>query len=187
MGKAVFPPYYVIWDQARVEVMKTKATSFQSSCAHTATVSAPDPAAGHRRPTTPLVTPGHSQASLGLSLVGSLLLSLGSCCAQGFVCALQESVSPVLCKFWWLYCGVNGNLLQQALCHTQVCCTQRPWPCSRPLQTRTSTGDTHSGSSISVSVGSPAVHKVIFEPSECLWQVWGLILKAILPLLQSLL
>ena len=135
MGKAVFPPYYVIWDQAMVEVMKTKATTFKSSSAHTATVSAPDPAAGHRRPTTPLVTSGHSQASLGLSLVGSLLLSLGSCCAQGFVCVLQESVSPVLCKFWWLYGGVNGNLLQQALCHTQVCCTQSPCPCGRPLMT----------------------------------------------------
>ena len=39
---------------------------------------------------------GHSQASLGQSLVGSLPLSPGSWCAQGFVCALQESVSPVL-------------------------------------------------------------------------------------------
>ena len=36
-------------------------------------------------------------------------------------------------------------------------------------------------------VGSlgPGVHKVLFEPSECLWWVWGLILKAILPLLPS--
>jgi len=31
--------------------------------------------------------------------VGSLLLSPGSWCTQGFVCALQESVSWVLCKF----------------------------------------------------------------------------------------
>ena len=45
-----------------------------------------------------------------------------------FVCALQESVSPDLCKFWWLYDGVNGNLLQEGLCHTQVCCTQSPLP-----------------------------------------------------------
>ena len=30
------------------------------------------------------------------SLVGSLLLSPGSWCAQSFVCALQESVSPGL-------------------------------------------------------------------------------------------
>ena len=46
-----------------------------------------------------LETPGHSQASLGESLVGSLLLSPGSWCAPGFVCALQESVSSVLWKF----------------------------------------------------------------------------------------
>ena len=31
-------------------------------------------------------------------------------CAQGFVCALQESVSPVLCKFWQLYGGVNCTI-----------------------------------------------------------------------------
>ena len=103
-------------------------------------------------------------------------------------CALQESVSPVLCKFYkfcnqiplasrvqfsgsfqslcqiprlgnllwvleifltvreflWnncsalcgpsalrLYGGVNGDLLQEGLCHTQVCCTQSP--CCSPL------------------------------------------------------
>ena len=57
-------------------------------------------------------TPGHSQASLGQSVLGSLLSSPGSWCAQGFVCALQDSVSPILYKFWWLYGGVNGNLLQ---------------------------------------------------------------------------
>ena len=36
---------------------------------------------------------------LGQSLVGSLLFSPGSWCVQGFVCALHESVSPVLWKF----------------------------------------------------------------------------------------
>ena len=41
----------------------------------------------------------HSQTSLAQSLVGSSLLSPGSWYAQGFVCALQESVSPVLWKF----------------------------------------------------------------------------------------
>ena len=59
----------------------------------------PDPAAGHRRPTPLPETPGHSQASLGQSLSGSLLLSPGSRCAQSFVYPLQVSVSPVLCKF----------------------------------------------------------------------------------------
>ena len=31
-----------------------------------------------------------------------------------------ESVSPGLCKFWWFYGGVNGDLLQEGLCQTQV-------------------------------------------------------------------
>ena len=44
------------------------------------------------QPTPPLETPGHSQASLDQSL-GSLLLFSGSWCAQGSVCALQESIS----------------------------------------------------------------------------------------------
>ena len=66
-----------------------------------------------RPPHTPVPeTPEHSWPCLGWFLVGSLLLSPGSWCAQGFVCALQGSVSPVLCKFWWLYGGVNGGLLQ---------------------------------------------------------------------------
>ena len=45
------------------------------------------------------MTPGHAQTSLVQSLVGSLLLSPGSWCAQGFVCAVQEYVSLVLWKF----------------------------------------------------------------------------------------
>ena len=93
-------------------------------------------------PTPPPETPGHPRASLSQSLVGSLLLSPRSWCAQGFVCALQNSVSPVLCKFWWLCGEVNGNLLKKGLCYTQVCCTQSSCPCSRPLPTRTSAGDT---------------------------------------------
>ena len=97
-----------------VGVMKIMETSFKRSHAGTASFigSAPYPAAGHCRPTPPPETPGHSQASLGQSLVGSLFLSPGSWCTEGSVCALQESVSPVLCKFWGLYGGVNGYLLQ---------------------------------------------------------------------------
>ena len=80
------------------------------------------------RPVPLLETPGHSQASLGQSLVGSLLLSPGSWCTQGSVWALQESIFPVLCKFWQLFDGVNGDLLQEESCCTQVCCTQSPIP-----------------------------------------------------------
>ena len=72
--------------------------------------------------------------------MGILLLSPGSCCTQTFVCALQESVSPVL----WRFCN-----------------------------------------HIPLASMSPGVHKVLFEPSKCLWQVWGLFLNMILRLVQS--
>ena len=78
-----------------------------------------------------------------------------------------------------------------ATCHaSQVCCHQNPsCPHSRPLLTHASARDTYTlkGRSGSVSVGplGPGVHKVLLKPSECLWQVWGLILNVILPLLPS--
>ena len=139
----------------------------------------PAPVAGHCCP-VPLQ---ETQTQFWLSLCGDY----GSWCAQDFVCALQESVSPVLPKFWWLYGGVNCSLLQEGFCHTQVCSTQSPCPCSRPLLTHTSKGDTQTlkGRSGSGSVESPGVHKVLSEPSKNLWPVWGLILNAILPLLPS--
>ena len=62
----------------------------QKAPAHTAALSAPDPAVGHRRPTPPLETPGHSWASLGQSLVGLLLPSPG--------------VHKVVCLIGWFWC-----------------------------------------------------------------------------------
>ena len=59
-----------------------------------------------------------------------------------FSLCLPRVYFPVLCKFWRLYGVVNGDLLQEGLCHTHVSCTQSPCPCGRPLLTRTSTGDT---------------------------------------------
>ena len=70
----------------------------------------PVPPTPQQATTNPLETPEHSQGSLGQSLVGALVPPPVSWCAQAFVCALQESVSPVLCKFWQLYGGVNGNV-----------------------------------------------------------------------------
>ena len=166
MDKAAFPPCYLTWGQTMVEVMKIMATSFKRSHACiSAHISGPNPAAGHRWPMPPPGTLGHSWASLGQSLSGSLHLSSGSWCIQGFVCALQESVSPVLCKFWWLCGGVNGNLLQEGLCHTQVYCTQSPYPCSRPVLTCTSTGDTQIQFYLGLcGVAGPGAHKVCLSP-----------------------
>ena len=57
---------------------------------------------------------------------------------------------------------------------SQVCCSQSPCPHSRPLLTHASTGDTQTlkDMSGSVSCGVPGAHKIFFEPSECLWEVW---------------
>ena len=71
---------------------------------------------------------------------------------------------PVLCRFWWLDGGVNGDLLQEGLCHTQVCRTQSPCPCSSPLLTRTSSGGSHSPGSVSVGSLGPGAHKFCDSP-----------------------
>ena len=97
------------------------ATFFTRSPEGTATLSAPalqpataDPRFCQRLPDT------HGQA--WVSLLWGHCSFLPGPGAQGSVCALQESVSSVWCKFWWLYGGVYGDLLQKGLCHTQVCC-----------------------------------------------------------------
>ena len=70
------PPCCLTSDQTVVEVMKTMATSFKRSHEGAAALSAPDPVAGHCQRMPPPETPVYSQASLGQSLVGSLLLYL---------------------------------------------------------------------------------------------------------------
>jgi len=62
-------------------------------------IQCPDPAASHCGPMPPPEIIGHSQASLAQSLVGTLFLSPGSWCAKDFLCALQETASPVQWKF----------------------------------------------------------------------------------------
>ena len=74
--------------------MKILVTTFQNSHTSIVSLSALNLAAGHHWPTPLLETPEHSQASLGQSLVESLLLSLGSCCAQGFP---SKSLFPQSC------------------------------------------------------------------------------------------
>ena len=201
------------------------------------------------RPSPPLRTPEHTQASLTQSLVGSLLLSSGFWCAQGFMCALQESVSPVLWKFcnqipltfkvrfhgnsqalcqmprlgnllWdlkhsqqcdnffgiffslvygspalWLYIGVNGD--QEDLCHMPCLpgtllpeplssqqATTDPCLCRRPSNTHRHVCLSLLWGLLLLSLG-PGAHKVLFVPSKHLWQVWGLILNDIMPLIPS--
>ena len=79
-----------------VEAMKDTPTSFNRAQACTAAPTAPDPTAGRHWPTPRPETTGHSRASLGHFLVGSLLFSPSSWFAEGFVCALRQSVFPSL-------------------------------------------------------------------------------------------
>ena len=99
----------------------------------------------------------------------------------------SKSLFPqTVCKFWQLYDGVNGDLLQEGLCHTQVYCTQSCCPCSRPLINQTSTGDTQTQFCLSLcGVSRSWCTQGMFEPSDCLWQVCGLILNVISSLLPS--
>ena len=68
----------------------------QRFCACTFTLNAPNPAAGHHQPTPLPKTPGHSQASLSQSLVGSLLRSSGTWCTQCFFVP-SKSLFPLSC------------------------------------------------------------------------------------------
>ena len=68
---------------------------------------------------------GHCSFLLGLSAHKVLFVPSKS---------LFPSPVLVLAALWW----VNGDLLQEGLCHNQVYCIQSPRPCSSPLLTCTS-------------------------------------------------
>ena len=104
----------------------------------------------------------------------------------GFCLCPPRVYFPGPYKFWQLYGGINGHLLQESLYHTQVCCTQSPCPCSSPLLTHTSTGDTQTQFCLSLcGVSGSWCAQGLFEPSEYLWWEWSLILNVNLPLLSS--
>ena len=118
-----------------MEIMKIMETSFKRSCAGTAALSAPNPAAGQHDPCLHqrlLDTHGQVLVSL-LWGHGSFLLGPG---VPQVLLVPSTSLFPLSC----VSAGVS----------LWVLCTQG-----------------------------------MFEPSECLWQVWGLTLNMILPLLPS--
>ena len=123
-----------------VEVMKIMVTSFKRCYPCPATLTAPNPTAGHHWPTPTLETwtlPDKSgSVSCGIIAPSSWILVHIRFCLYP-----PRVYFPVLYKLWHLYGGVNGNLVQEGLSHTQVCCTQSPCPFGSPLLTHTSTGD----------------------------------------------
>ena len=84
MSGAVFPPGSLTYDRDNDDLLQKVLC--QDCC-----IQYPDPTAGHA---------SVEDWTLGqVWLVGLLLLSPGSWQAQGFVCAFQKSVSPVVWKF----------------------------------------------------------------------------------------
>ena len=144
-----------------VEVMKKTA--------HTAPLSAPSPAAATVHPHLCwglLDTPGEVWVSLWWGHCSFLLVLVHTkfCLCPPRVCF------PVLCQFWWLSGGVNGDLLLEGLCQTQVCCTQSPCPCGSPLLTQTSTGDAQTQFCLGLcGVSGSWCAQGLFESSEGLW------------------
>ena len=131
-----------------------------------------------------LETPGHSRASLGQPLVGSLLLSSQSWGTRFCLCP-PSLFSQSCVSSGSTMVGLMATSSKRTYATPKVCCTQSLCPCGWPLLTQTSAGDTQTlkGRSDSVFVGSSGVHKVLFKSFERLWWVWGLILNAISPLL----
>ena len=87
-------------------------------------------------------TPGPSRASLGQSLVGSLLLSPGSWCIQDSVCALPESVFPVLYKFWQFCGGLMAISSKSIYAIPRSTAPRAPAPAAVHCWTCTSSGGT---------------------------------------------
>ena len=83
--------------------------------------------------------------------------------------------------------GLMATSSQRAYAvHTQVYCTQSSCPCGRPLLAHTFAGDTHTQLWLNLcGISGSWCAQGVFEPSECLWWVRGLILNTISPLLPS--
>ena len=110
MAGAVFPPCSLAWGQTVIRVMALMGTSFKWTYASMQLL----PGLLYSVPLTmwqatvamPLLeTPGRSPEILAQSLVGSLLLSPRSLCAQGFVVSskslfLQSCESSVIKSHW---------------------------------------------------------------------------------------
>ena len=178
MGGAVFPPCYLPGPNYGVGNEDTGDLLQKVPCMHCYT-QCPQPCS------RPLLT--HASVGDSWTLGKSGSVSCGVIAPFSWVLVhtrfclcLPRICFPVLCKFWRLYDGVNGDLLQEGLCHTQVCCTQSPYPCGSPLLSRTSSGDTQTQFCLSLcGVSGSWCTQGLFESTQHLWRLRGLILNVI--------
>ena len=154
-----------------VEVMKIMATSFTMSHAYTATLSAPNPAAGHHQLTPLPETPGHSQASLSQSPVGVTAPFSWVPVHTGSVCTLLESVSQSCVSSGGSVVGLMATSSQRAYAIPKSAAPRAP-ALRQPLLTRTSAGDTQTQLCLSLCGLSGSWHaQGLFESSERVWWV----------------
>ena len=93
-------------------------------------------------------------------------------CVHRVLSVPSQSLFPQSCVSSGSSIWVNGDLLQEGLCHTQVCCTQSPSPLSSPLPTHISSGDTQTQFCLSLcGVSGSWCTQGMFEPSEHPWRV----------------
>ena len=123
-------------------------------------------------------TSGHSWASLGQSLVGSLLLSPGFWWAQGFVYALQESVSQSCVSSGGSMVGLMVPSSKRAYAIPWSAAPRAPalWQVTADLYIWRRHRNTQRQVWLSLC-GVCWCTQVLFEASEHLWWVWGLILN----------
>ena len=131
-------------------------------CKHCCT-QCPQPYTGHHRPTPPPETHGQSRASLGQSLVGSLLLFPESWCSQVSVYALQESVSQSCISSGSSMVGLMATSSKKAYTIPRSAAPRVPapvaghcWPSQETLK--------HSSGSVSVGSLGPCAHKHCLSP-----------------------
>ena len=181
----VWVPYLLFTSgQTMVEVMKIMVTSFRRSHACTGKLSAPNPTAGHHQPTPLTESPGHSQ-EVWVSLLWGHCSFFQVPGMQSFcLCPLiVYFLSPVqvLAALWWgqLQPPPRGLIPYPSLLHPE---SLPQWQATAdPYLHRR-----HSEFCLSLcGVSGSWCTQGLFEPSESLWRVWGLILNVISPVLPS--
>ena len=167
-----------------VEVMKIMLTSFKRSHGHTATLSAPT----LQQAITDACLSWRLQDTNGqvwVSLLwghGSFFLGSG---VHEVLFVPSKSLFPQSCvNSGGSMVGSMATSSKRAYAIPRSPTPREPSPCGSLLLTCTSTGDTQTQFCLSLCGASGSwCTQGMFEPSDHLWRVWGLILKVILPLL----
>ena len=116
-----------------VEVMKITATSFKRFHAGTAAFSASELVEGRHRPTPPPETPGHSRASLGRFLVGSLPLSPSPGVHRVLFVPSKSLFLQSCVSSSGFMVGLMATSSKRAYAIPRSVAPRAPAPCSRPL------------------------------------------------------